>query len=188
MSLVALVLVVATAACTANEEPGPPATSVDGGPPATSTTAPTTTTVASVVGLEAATAEFTACMRDQGIDLPDIRLDDLGRPMLDDAFAEVDLASLEMRGALATCASILTQSGALDLRTDPELQAIILEQLQVFSECMRTEGIPGFPDPLPEFGGTGSPFPLEQIPLNDPAFQDAVIACQDELGSLGFEG
>ncbi len=186
-----LVLVVAVtgAACTTSRESA--GTAGDAGEQAatTTTTAPTTTTTATVtLGPEAATVEFTACMRDQGIEVPDIRLDDQGRPMLDDAFAAADPSSLELRGALATCASILTQSGALDLSTDPELQALIVEQLKVFSECMRDEGVTEFPDPSPGFDGTGSPFPLERIPLTDPAFQDAVIACQDDLGSLGFGG
>jgi hypothetical protein len=192
--IAALVLVAAAAgaACTPNRESA--GTAGDAGDQAaptttTATVAPSTTTTASAtLGPEAATAEFAACMRDQGIEIPDIRLDDQGRPMLDDAFASADPSSLELRGALATCASILTQSGALDLRTDPELQALIVEQLAVFSECMRDEGVTEFPDPSPGFDGTGSPFPLELIPLTDPTFQDAVIACQDDLGSLWFGG
>ena len=188
-----LVLVVAAAgtACTPNRESAGAAgdTGAQVATITTTTIAPSTTTTAAVtLGPEAATVEFTACMRDQGIEIPDIRLDDQGRPMLDDAFAAADPSSLELRGALATCASILTQSGALDLSTDPELQALIVEQLKVFSECMRDEGVTEFPDPSPGFDGTGSPFPLERIPLTDPAFQDAVIACQDDLGSLGFGG
>ncbi len=183
-----IVLAVVVAACTGSDESVPSVPDAGDLAATTSTTAPTTTTTAPSLGLEAATLEFTACMRDQGIDIPDIRLDDQGRPVLDDAFAAVDLSSLEFRGALATCASILTRAGALDLRTDPELQAVIIDQLQVFSECMRTEGVTDFPDPSPDFNGTGSPFPLEQIPLTDPAFQEAVIVCQDELGSLSFGG
>lgn len=154
----------------------------------TSTTTSTTSTTVGMLGLEAATLEFTSCMRDQGVDFPDIRLDSQGRPVLGEVLDGLDTAGVEFRGALATCASILTQAGALDLRTDPELQAIIVDQLQQFSECMREQGVTAFPDPAPGFNGTGSPFPLEQIPLTDPAFQEAAVACQDVLGSLGIGG
>jgi hypothetical protein len=101
----------------------------------------TTTTTLGRLGLEQATLEFTACMRDQGIDTPDIRLDAQGRPVLDGLIESVDTTSGAFRAALAECASILTRAGALDLRTDPELQAVIVDQLQEFSECARREGL-----------------------------------------------
>ena len=53
---------------------------------------------------------------------------------------------------------------------------------------MRNEGLDTFPDPVPGFTGAGSPFPLEQIPFNDPAFGEATLACQDIIGSLGVAG
>jgi hypothetical protein len=148
----------------------------------------TTTTTLGRLGLEQATLEFTACMRDQGIDTPDIRLDAQGRPVLDGLIESVDTTSGAFRAALAECASILTRAGALDLRTDPELQAVIVDQLQEFSECARREGLRDFPDPDPAFTGTGSPYPSEEIPFSDPAFQKALVACQELLGNLTVNG
>lgn len=153
----------------------------------TTSTEVTTTTVAQL-GFEQATLQFTACMREEGVDLPDIRLDAQGRPVLGELLDAVDTSSVVFRGALASCSSILTQSGAIDLTTDPEIQAIILDQLQQFSTCMRDEGVTQFPDPVATFAGTGSPYPLEQIPFNDPAFAAAAGACQDIIGSLGVAG
>ncbi len=150
--------------------------------------ADTTTTTLGRLGLEQATLEFTACMREQGIDTPDIRLDAQGRPVLDDLIESVDTTTAEFRVALAECASILTRAGALDLRTDPELQAVIIDQLQEFSECARREGLRDFPDPDPAFTGTGSPYPFEEIPFSDPAFQKALVACQELLGNLTVNG
>ena len=150
--------------------------------------ADTTTTTLGRLGLEQATLEFTACMREQGIDTPDIRLDAQGRPVLDDLLDAVDTTTAEFRTALAECATILTRAGALDLRTDPELQAVILDQLQEFSECARREGLRDFPDPDPAFTGTGSPYPLDEIPFSDPAFQKALIACQEIIGNLTVSG
>lgn len=154
----------------------------------TTTTVPTTTTLSPRLGFEQASLEFTTCMREEGIDLPDLRLDAQGRPVLGDVLEEVDTTSVEFRGALATCASILADSGALDLSADPEIQAIVMDQLQQFSECMRDEGLDQFPDPVPGFTGTGSPYPLELIPFNDPLFAQAATACQEIIGSLGVTG
>lgn len=182
--LVATLLVVS--ACSSDDDGAPDVPDASDLDVTTSTTAPTTTTEAPTLGLEQATLDFTACMREQGIDFPDIRLDDQGRPVLGDILDEIDTETVEFRGAIATCASILTQAGALDLRTDPELQAVIIDQLQDFSQCMRDNGLTSFPDPDPDFNGTGSPYPLELIPLTDPAFQEATGACQELLGTLGF--
>lgn len=144
----------------------------------------TTTTTLGRLGLEQATLEFTSCLRDEGIDSPDIRLDAEGRPVLDELLEAVDTSTPEFAEALRACASILTRAGALDLRTDPELQAVIIDQLQEFSDCMRREGIGSFPDPDPAFTGTGSPYPLADVPFDDPLFEKATFSCQEILGSL----
>ena len=146
--------------------------------------ADTTTTTLGRLGLEQATLEFTSCLRDEGIDTPDIRLDAGGRPVLDELLEAVDTSTPEFAEALRVCASILTRAGALDLRTDPELQAVIIDQLQEFSDCMRREGIREFPDPDPAFTGTGSPYPLVEVPFDDPLFEKATFSCQEILGSL----
>lgn len=150
--------------------------------------AQSTTTTLGRLGLEQATLEFTECMREEGVDTPDIRIDAQGRPVLDELLDAVDTTTAEFRGALTECAVILTRAGALDLRTDPELQAVIVDQLQEFSECARREGVRDFPDPDPAFTGTGSPYPLDAIPFSDPLFQKAVVACQEILGSLATVG
>lgn len=147
-----------------------------------------TTTTLGRIGLETATLEFTACMRDGGIDIPDIRLDARGRPVLDEVIASVDTTTAEFRNALTRCADILTRAGALDLRTDPELQAVILDQLRDFTDCARREGLRAFPDPDPAFTGTGSPYPLDEVPFTDPLFEDALGTCQEHLGSLTIGG
>lgn len=171
--------------CNRGEEAAPTIPSADDVVPATTTPATTSTTEPRLT-LEEASLQFTACMRDQGIDLPDLRLDAEGRPLLGEAFDDVDLASDEFRTALTACSDILTRAGALDLSTDPELQAALIDQLVTFSECMRTEGVEDFPDPSPGFTGTGSPYPLGLVPFDDPDFESAVSTCQDRLGSIGL--
>ncbi|MDH4116543.1 MAG: hypothetical protein OEX04_08600 [Acidimicrobiia bacterium] len=152
-----------------------------------STSQETSTTVGRV-SFEQASLEFTECMREAGLDFPDIRLDSEGRPQLGELLDELDTETTEFRTALTACAPILTQAGALELSSDPELQAVIIDQLASFSECMRTNGVAGFPDPVPGFNGTGSPYLLGQIPFDDPDFETAAQECQGQLGDIGLQG
>lgn len=185
--VLSLALVLA-AACSGEETPAPTIPSAENLASTTTSVAVVTTTTEPRLSLEQATLEFTACMRDEGIDIPDIRIDAQGRPVVGEAIEGLDTTTPEFRQALAVCSTILTRAGALDLRTDPELQAVIIDQLQAFAQCMRDEGIESFPDPVPGFSGTGSPFPLEKVPLTDPDFQTALQACQDEITFSGFGG
>lgn len=146
----------------------------------------TTTTADRRLSLEEATLEFTECMREEGIEFPDIRIDAEGRPQLGDLLEDLDTATPEFRAALTSCAGILTRAGALELTSDPELQAVIIDQLASFSECMRENGVGSFPDPTPGFNGTGSPYPLGLIPFDNPQFEEAAAACQSRLGDLGL--
>jgi len=188
--LVLLAMLLVATACTSGSEPDPSETipSSDALAESMDAQAGTTTTTLGRLGLEQATLEFTSCLRSEGIDAPDIRLDAQGRPVLDELLDTVDTSTPEFAEALRACAPILTQAGALDLRSDPELQAVIVDQLQEFSNCMRREGIRDFPDPDPAFTGTGSPFPLDQIPFDDPLFEKATFTCQEILGSLVVSG
>jgi hypothetical protein len=189
LPLVLACLVASLAACGSSDSP-PTIPSTDDAVTTSTLAAATTVTTLdqSRLSLEQATLEFTACMRDNGIDFPDIRIDADGRPDLGNILDQIDTTTSEFRQALTRCAGILTRAGALELTSDPELQAVIIDQLATFSECMRTNGVDDFPDPSPGFNGTGSPYPLGLIPLDDPDFQTAVTTCQDQLGSFGLEG
>ena len=56
-----------------------------------------------------------------------------------------------------------------------------------FSACMRSHGIPSFPDPTIALGGTAVGFRLGNIDQNSPRFQAAVHACRDfEPGMAGL--
>jgi hypothetical protein len=177
-----LIIVVLLSACF--QQSGEPTTgAAEGG---SSGSVPSTTTTLGRLGIEQATLEFGSCMRAEGTDTPDIRLDAQGRPVLDDLRAVVDTTSDEFRRALTECAPILTRVGALDLRRDPELQVVILSQLRAFAECVRSEGIEAFPDPDPAFSGVGSPFPSDDVPFTDPSFEAAIATCREALGSDAF--
>lgn len=177
--LVLLVVAVLLSACVQASDDGVAGQAGQGSEQA----AASTTTTLGRLGIEQAVLEFGSCMRSRGIDTPDMRLDAQGRPVLDDLRAAVDTTSAQFRRALVDCASILTSVGAFDLRRDPELQTVIVSQLGAFSECVRNEGVATFPDPDPAFSGLGSPFPSDEVPFTDPAFDTAVAICREALGS-----
>ncbi len=153
--------------------------------PATSTTSTSvaTTTTTTIPTPAEAAAAFVSCMRTEGIDLPDIPLDSQGLPDLAVVVDSMDTSITEVRVALAKCAPILTSAQAINLRSDPELLAVVIEQLHRFSDCMRDGGVEGFPDPRPEFSGTGSPYP-ESVPVDHPLFDQALGVCEELIGSV----
>lgn len=138
--------------------------------------------------IEDAVLDFTQCLRDEGFDVPDIELDANGAPIIGtEDVAGVDLSSPEFQNAFAACSSILTSAGAFSFDFDPELQAIFQDQLQQFSECMRREGVPDFPDPLA--GTSGIPYPIDAFSnFTDEAFQAALETCQQQIGFSGLGG
>jgi hypothetical protein len=130
--------------------------------------------------------EFTSCMRDEGVAVPDIELDADGAPLLDGATLEgIDLESDDFQAAFSACIGIITDAAAFEFDFDPEIEAIIQDQLQAFAECMRREGITDFPDPI--VGGSGTPFPLTAFTdLAEDDFQAALETCQQESTFTGL--
>lgn len=179
MRLPALILMLTLAAACVNETPSSGPGAVGGDP------AEDTTTSLGRIGLEQVSLEFSGCMREHGVAIPDLRLDAAARPVLADLAAAVDTTSSEFQTALVFCAPILTTAGALDLRSDPELRAAIVEDLEAFSECARSRGLSDFPDPDPGFDGTGPAYPVDAVPTSDPAYQQVVELCQAELAGSG---
>jgi hypothetical protein len=96
--------------------------------------------------------------------------------------ARIDMRSSEFLDAMEACQYLLE---ALQPEIDPELQAEQNEQLLIFAECMRREGI-DFPDPDPVRGLTiGSMrHPDGDLAIDpfSPEFRAASRACSTELG------
>lgn len=170
-------LVAACSSGSGSNPPGAVAVPVAGSGAVTTTTAP-------VMTVEEAVGAFADCMRDGGVEMSDIRLDARGVPILSEHIDEIGNRSLEVRTALAECAGILIDAGVLDVRTDPELQRVIVAQLEVFSECMREQGVEDFPDPSPGFDGTGLPYPPERLSFEHEAFREAVLVCQSVIEGM----
>jgi len=168
---VLVALFVAAAACSVSPES-----------PVVATSAATTTTVP--LTAQEAVALFHSCLADRGFSLPNIPLDDAGRPDLSGLGNQVDQSSPAWREALASCAALIVTHGALDLAGVPELAEAVRAELQAFSACMRSQGVEGFPDPAPDFDGVKPPFPLESIPADDPELGTAAENCALAVGQI----
>ena len=149
--------------------------------PVTTTTTTTTTTVPPTA-TEAA-AEFNSCLGDHGLVVPDIPVDDGGRPDLSALAGMSDQNPEAWRAALSACAGVIVTNGALDLSSSPELAEAVRSRLVAFSTCMRSQGVDAFPDPSGDFDGTTVPFPLEAIPAGDPELATAAEACALSVGA-----
>jgi hypothetical protein len=111
--------------------------------------------------------QFAQCMREHGIDMEDPvdgRIEIRGRPGDEQELGEAQEACQEF-----------APGGDGDGRPDPAM----VEQMRVFAQCMRDNGVPDFPDPDPDGGvriqrGQGSG-------VDEEAFQAAQEACRDRL-------
>ncbi|MFV2062684.1 MAG: hypothetical protein ACC726_04115 [Chloroflexota bacterium] len=130
---------------------------------------------------------FAACMRDNGIDMPDPQFGVGGGLFGRGAGAGgdglgFDRQSAEFQSALEQCGSFLA---ALRPELDAEQQAERNDQRLALAECMRARDF-DFPDPDLDGGfgfgpGGGAAFDFE-----DPDFRDAFGACQSQTGGFGF--
>jgi hypothetical protein len=125
--------------------------------------------------------QFAACMRDNGIDFPDPQFG-VGGGFGQD-FGDIDFLGSDFLDAMETCQSFLE---ALQPEVDAQQQADQNEQLLVFAECMRAEGV-DFPDPDPVRGLTIASFRGENGELKiDPFssdFQEASTVCASLVGA-----
>jgi hypothetical protein len=156
--------------------------------------ASTTTAAAGIpdageAGLEEALLAFTACMREEGIDLPDPELDATGNLKLVSFMADAGAAAAAaggteaLRDAATACrghlAGVALRFASID-RTEMQ------DRLLAYAGCMREHG---YDLPDPDFSGAGpgmrGPFPgLGLGVLDDPAFREANESCQGVFAGL----
>lgn len=125
-------------------------------------------------------AAFSACMRKHGVpNFPDP--DSKGRLTLNGNMG-FDPRSPQFRAAQRACRKLLPNGGKLD----PKTQAKMLRQALEFSQCMRSHGVPNFPDPKASGGGMELAIPKSAgIDPNSPQFKAAQKACQKLLPGQG---
>ena len=106
-----------------------------------------------------AALEFSQCMRDEGLDFPDVGVDAEGNPDLRSSFQEADLnpGSEEFRAAMETCGETLQGvgfgGGRAGFADDPAVQ----DAFVAYSECLRDAGLDVGDLQLGGGPGTGGP-------------------------------
>jgi hypothetical protein len=94
----------------------------------------------------------------------------------------VDPGSAKFQSAQRACAKLLPGGGR---PPSPAQQAAMQQQALKFSACMRSHGVPKFPDPDFKNGGIGIHINASTgIDPRSPEFQAAQTACQSELPGL----
>ncbi len=124
---------------------------------------------------------YSQCMREQGItDFPDPQVQadgSVARRIEVQQGSDLDPNSSRFQAAYDTCRSFLpTTSPGQAQQVDQQRRT---EALQ-YSACMRSHGVPDFPDPV--FSNGGEHVTLDgQIDTSSPAFQSADAGCQSLL-------
>ena len=150
--------------------------------------ATTTTAVATdrVSDNEQAVLAFTACLRENGLDVPDPRMDENGNVDLEsflEIATQVDPDDADV--AVEACSDLLDD---IELGFDQIDFTDLQDTLVEFSACMRDNGY-DLPDPdfsgLANLQGDG---PFGPIDLEDPAFLAALESCDEILANISLTG
>jgi hypothetical protein len=96
---------------------------------------------------------------------------------------------------LAAGVPLLTACGSSSSNSSASAGAAKRSSAIAFAACMRTHGVPNFPDPTGTGGGlqiqasqragSGSSLKVNGVPVAAPAFQSAMHACQSKLPNGG---
>jgi hypothetical protein len=119
--------------------------------------------------------KFAACMRENGIDMPDPEVDGEGRVVMrgpgGGGGPEPDREKVE--AAQQACKKYLPNGGE-----PPKLSAEDMEKARQHSKCMRENGVPNFPDPQPDGGMQIQVGPGTGIDPQSQEFKDAQKKCE----------
>ncbi len=155
----------------------------------TTTTAAAPASGGGSTGSEAALLKYSECMRAHGVpNFPD--------PSANGSFqlaAGIDPASPAFKAAQAKCQKLVPGGGLPILGSTTHPSAEALAQMVKVSQCVRSHGVPNFPDPTTSFpsnlarvqqisdrGGVIFVFP-RSLDMRSPAFTRAAAACGFKL-------
>jgi hypothetical protein len=140
--------------------------------------APTGATTEAVRDPRDILVDFTRCLREEGVDVPDPDFEAApgeARERLEEA--GIDLDDPHVQEAVQTCQPLL--AGILQSFSPEQIQAF-RDAIVEYAECMREQGIdlpdPDFTEGFDIFGGAADP--------SDPAFQAANQVCSDVFSDL----
>jgi hypothetical protein len=143
-----------------------------GGSSSTSTPAPAQTT------RYEKTLAFSQCMRSHGVpEFPDPNAN--GAIALGSVAGQIKLDSSQVQSALVICRHLLPNGGTLN----PAQQQKALNALLKFARCMRSHGVPNFPDPSLVNGNVTVDLQGAGISGASPHILTASRACQSALPS-----
>lgn len=136
---------------------------------------------------------FSQCMRSHGV--PDFPEPTEGKLLIHSSdrngrLSGIDPRSAQFQAARKVCGKLLPNGGV----PSPAERAKIQEAALKFSQCMRTHGVPSFPDPEFSHGGGAVRLQIGKggpggIDPNSPQFQVAQKACQSLMpGPKGGPG
>ncbi len=131
--------------------------------------------------------QFSACMRSHGV--PNFPDPGSGGGIQIGPSSGIDPRSPTFQAAQQACQKLLPNGG----RPSPQQQAKMQQALLAFSACMRSHGLPDFPDPTFPAGG-GAEMKIGGGPGSDlnpqsPRFQAAQTACRGKLpGNIATKG
>lgn len=162
-----LVLVVAlgllTTACSSDDDPGVASLEDAGGS--------ASPTPAADEDVEAALLAFAECMRENGVNLPDPRIDEDGRLTFAGGLGGIDPGDPDVEAAFEACQEELPDIGRA-IEFDPEQEAALADAQLEFARCMRDNGV-DIPDP------TGEGFSLGPDSGIDPTDPDVLAAIEE---------
>lgn len=124
--------------------------------------------------------EYAQCMRDNGVEnFPDPVEENGGIRITPGDAEDPDFPDAE-----EACRELSPQQRGEDSGT-----TLDAEKVATWAQCIRDNGVPGFPDPEIDGGTMRIPMNGEYDP-QDPAFQEAMDACQDQYpgGGVMFGG
>ena len=121
-------------------------------------------------------AKFAACMRSHGEpNFPDPKA---GGQISISSASGIDPRSPRFQTAQQACQKLMPKGGT----PSPAQQAQMQKQMLAFSSCMRSHGVPGFPDPTFSKGGASLEIHAGSgLDPGSPQFQAAQSACQKDL-------
>ena len=178
-ALVAPILVLTIAACSAQAAAGPSVASLGDGGGTPASAEPGSSAGPSLSPEDQALA-FARCMREQGIDMPDPQIGGNGGVAI--AIGGEGIDAEKLQEAQEACSEHAPGGFGPGATLSPEQ----LDEMVEFAECMREHGV-DMPDPTTSGGAVMIRIGEGGIDPNDPDFQQAQEACREVgSGSPGF--
>lgn len=133
--------------------------------------------------------KYAACMRKHGVpNFPDP--DSNGRFKITGGVNKngqhfgLDPNSPQFKAAQQACQKLAPNGG----KPNPQEEAKLLQQALRYAACMRSHGVPNFPDPKRGPGGEGTLLTIgPDVNANSPQFKAAQKACQKLVPGSAFE-